>query len=197
MGAPPRPRRTRRGKKRVVFQPPQRFAVPVRTLWKTASPEEQRRAHRWCAVILEYWLGRITKQGASEKLALPVLRIWQISQMALSGMLAGLLEQPRWRGEDPMPRSSQSREIQALRKENRELQDKLQRTEDLVRLLRDLPLSQAFLPPPGETPSEESPKPRPQKKAAKPPREKKSGRSGAGSQARGAVDREPGAPPKG
>lgn len=177
--SPAKKRRTRRGKKRVVFKPPQRFAAPVRALWKTASPEQQNRAHRRCVVMLEYWLGRISKQQAAEKLSLPVLRIWQLSQMALSGMLAGLLEQPKWRGGDPMPRSDESRELLALRKQVRELEDKLTRTESLVRLLRDLPLARE-LSPPGVT---DEPRKKSPKKLAKRARGKKEGPSGAPSTA--------------
>lgn len=176
---PPKKRRTRRGKKRVVFKPPQRFAAPVRALWKTASPEQQNRAHRRCVVMLEYWLGRISKSEAAEKLSLPVLRIWQLSQMALSGMLAGLLEQPKWRGGDPMPRSDESRELLALRKQVRELEDKLTRTEDLVRLLRDLPLARELSPPEVK----DGPRRKSSKNLAKRARGKKEGRSGAPSTA--------------
>jgi len=132
------PKRRRRFKKRVVFRPPQRFPVPVKALWEQASAEEQQRAHRQCAILLEYWLGRIDKPEAMARLELPALRVWQLSQMALSGMLAGLLKQPRWRRGQKMPLPPEE-DPKKLRKRIAELEDKLKRTEDLVRILRDLP----------------------------------------------------------
>lgn len=130
--------RRRRGKKRVVFQPPKKFALPVRALWEQASEEEKARAHTQCAVMLEYWLGRITKQDVMERLHLPALRVWQLSQMALSGMLAGLLRQPRSFSGASMA-IDPDEDPKVLRKRIRELEQKLALTEDLVRLLRDLP----------------------------------------------------------
>jgi hypothetical protein len=91
-----------------------------------------------CAVILEYWLGRIGKEEVMERLELPALRVWQLSQMALSGMLAGLLKQPRPRGGAPMA-TEPDEDPKRLKKRIRELEDQLKRTEELVRLLRDLP----------------------------------------------------------
>jgi hypothetical protein len=71
----------------------------------------------------------------------PPLRIWQLSQMALSGMLAGLLRQPktRKRGRPLPPASSPEEDPRILKKRIVELERKLKTTEDLVRVLRDLP----------------------------------------------------------
>ncbi len=144
---PKAPIRRRRAKKRVVFRPPQKFPVPVKVLWEQAGPEEREQAHRQCAVMLEYWLGRIDKQEVTEKLQVPPLRVWQLSQMALSGMLAGLLKQPRWRRGAKMPIDPEE-DPKKLRKRIRELEEKLKRTEDLVRILRDLPGNRQELEPP-------------------------------------------------
>lgn len=138
--APPRPRRARTGRKRTVFQVPPRPAPAVRDLWGQASEEERTRAHLTCTLMLEYWLGKKSKAEVGKELGVPALRVWQLSQQAVSGMLAGLLKQPR--------RRRTAAEIAALcpeddpvllRKEIRELQTKLARTEDLVRVLRTAP----------------------------------------------------------
>ena len=134
-----KPHRKRRvGKKRTVFQPPKRFPVPVRALWEQASTEEKQIAHRQCVVMLEYWLGRIGKAEVMATLQLPSLRVWQLSQMALAGMLAGLLHQPRYRRGAIMPTDPEE-DPKKLRKRILDLEDKLKRTEDLVRILRELP----------------------------------------------------------
>lgn len=132
------PRRTRRGKKRVVFKLPP-TAPSVKELWLKASEENRQKAHTTCALVLEYWLGRTTKQDLAQRLAVPPLRVWQLSQLALSGMLAGLLKQPRGRGAHTMPATSPEDDPKRLRKRIAELEQKLKLTEDLVMLLRELP----------------------------------------------------------
>lgn len=134
-----RPRRRRRtGKKRVVFQPPQRFPMGVRELWRAASEEERKSAHLASATMLEYWLGRIRKEDAAERLGVPLLRIWQMSQMAVAGMLAGLLKQPRTRRKGA-PMAGERDELERLRKENAKLRHEKELAESLVELLRSFP----------------------------------------------------------
>jgi hypothetical protein len=132
-----RPRRKRTGKKRVVFQVPPKPAPSVRELWRQASEEQQQKAHVTCASVLEYWLGKATKYELAERLGVPPLRVWQLSQMAVSGMLAGLLKQPRGRGAKAV--GGPQDDIKALRKENADLRERLRNTEELVRILRDFP----------------------------------------------------------
>lgn len=136
----PRRRRKRTGRKRTVFQPPERPARGIRELWKQASEEERKRAHELGMRMLEYWLGKKTRAELSEELGLPGVRIYQLSQQAVSGMLAGLLKQPRRRGgavaqEEPTPGADPA----TLKKRIRELETQLSRTEDLVRVLRTAP----------------------------------------------------------
>jgi len=105
------PRRRRRGRKRTKFQVPKRFPLPVRALWQLASEEERKRAHETCTAILEHWLGKASKKEVARTLSLPPLRVWQLSQQALSGMLAGLLVQPRVRGRlSAMPKAGRAGE---------------------------------------------------------------------------------------
>lgn len=137
-GPQKRRRKRRTGKKRVVFEPPPRFPLGVRELWKSATPEERERAHATCATMLEYWLGRIRKEDAAERLSVPLLRVWQLSQMATAGMLAGLLKQPRPRRKGVLVTSDQS-EVNRLRKEVQRLQREKELLESLVALLRSFP----------------------------------------------------------
>jgi hypothetical protein len=161
--------------------------VAVRGLWEQASEEERHRAHQTCMVMLEYWLGKITKQQAAERLSVPALRVWQLSQQALSGMLAGLLKQPR-RGRPSTDRSTPmdpGDDPKVLKKKIAELEHKLKIAEDLIRLFRDLPLAE---PPKSESPRSgktSSPKPAGKKRRRKTPppgRPKGSGDSAAGSE---------------
>jgi hypothetical protein len=137
-----KPKRTRRFKKRVRFQVPKPI-VPVKALWESASEEERARAHRTCALMIEYWLGQKTKSEMVATLGLPPLRVWQLSQSALSGMLAGLLKQPRTRMKGADGVTSTTSELSALRKENARLKKELERKTIVLELLKDLPLNRA------------------------------------------------------
>jgi hypothetical protein len=129
------------GRKRTRFAIPTHHAPSVRMLWQEATSEEQLQAHRLSMAVLEYWLGKASKSEIARRLEIPPLRVWQLSQMALSGMLAGLLRQPRTRprGRPSTPPASPEDDPRILKQQIRELERKLARTEDLVRVLRDLP----------------------------------------------------------
>jgi len=89
--------------------------------------------------MLEYWLGKKSKQEIARELEVTPLRVWQLSQQALSGMLAGLLTQPRRRvGPEAFVRRAVESPA-ALKKRITELEKQLARTEDLVRVLRTAP----------------------------------------------------------
>ena len=135
-----KPRRRRTYRKRVHFKQLPKPAIAVRGLWNSASEEEKQLAHQRCVTMLELWLGRVKKEEAMERLSVPALRLWQMSQSALSGMLAGLLKQPRTRGErgaemDPQsdPKKDAKR-VLALEKE-------IEILRSLVTLLRGLPVN--------------------------------------------------------
>jgi len=136
---PPR-RRTRKYRKRTKFQHVPKMAYPVKALWDAASDEEQKQAHLQCTALLELWLGKATKEEVMERLQLPALRLWQMSQQALSGMVAGLLRQPKWRlpkGVTLMP-DPQS-DVVTLRRRNAELEKELLGVKAVLALLRELP----------------------------------------------------------
>jgi hypothetical protein len=137
-------KRTRRGGKRLRFKAP-RPALPVRGLWEAATAEEKERAHKSCVALLEWWVGRRSKESVAGELGVTGLRVWQLSQSALSGMLAGLLRQPRRRGRAAMRTAldDRSQDLNSLRKENAELKRRLTVAERLIILLRDLPEAKA------------------------------------------------------
>ncbi len=139
--------RTRRGRKRLVFQPPRQVARSVRSLWEGASEEERVKAHATSVEILSMWLGRKSRHQVAEALSLPPLRVWQLSQQALSGMLAGLLKQPRGRSQGATMESSEE-DPRVLRKRIAELLAENRALKELLDVLKDLPSARAPAPRP-------------------------------------------------
>lgn len=131
--------RVRRMRKRTNFKHVPRPVYPIRALWQAASAEEKTRAHRTCVVILEYWLGRKAKGEAMAELGVPALRLWQISQRALSGMVVGLLKPPRARGKGPVEMTDPENDPRKLKRKIETLERRLKLAEDVIRILRDLP----------------------------------------------------------
>jgi hypothetical protein len=117
---------------------PKYLPVPVKGLWEAASETERQKAHQTGVAILEMWLGQATKKETAARLDVPVLRVWQLSQQALSGLVAGLLKQPRSRGAIKNPIDQQA--PWKLRKEIAKLQKEVDSLRSLVDLLRDFPI---------------------------------------------------------
>ena len=130
---------TRRGRKRTLFHTTPRPAWPVRGLWESAPHEEKARAHETCMTMLEYWLGKKSKAEVADELEITPLRVWQLSQQALSGMMAGLLTQPRRRVGPEAFQPPRAESPGELKKRVAQLEKELSRTEDLVRVLRTAP----------------------------------------------------------
>jgi len=136
--APPEKKRPRRfHKRRFKRLPPP--AIAVRPLWEQASEEEKKRAHQQCTTILELWLGKITKEQAMAELELPPLRLWQLSQQAVSGMIAGLLKQPRTRLKGAPMGPDPENDPRVLRKKIAQLEKELACERSVNELLRRLP----------------------------------------------------------
>jgi hypothetical protein len=150
-------RRTRTGKKRLKFGPPAKFPRGVRELWKSATAEEQTRAHQACVQILALWLGKRRREEVATELSIPGLRVWQMSQQALSGMLAGLLHQPR-----PRRRNEESSMVEkqedprTLKKQLAERDMKIAQQEELIRLLTSLPKPRSETASATEVPTSET-----------------------------------------
>lgn len=136
--------RQRRSGKRVYASRSPRPAWPVRGLWESATDEQRQKAHRACTGILELWLGRKTAAQVGTELGVGAVRVWQLSQSGLSGMLAGLLKQPRWRGRIEMVGMEGGREeLLRLRKQVKEQEAKIKAAEALIALLRGMPANRA------------------------------------------------------
>lgn len=133
-------RRRRTGKKRLKFGPPQNFPRGVRELWTSATSEEQASAHLTCTQILALWLGKKRREEVASELSIPGLRVWQLSQQALSGMLAGLLHQPRPRRATKEPTmEARDDDPRVLKKKIAELERRTQDQQALIALLTSLP----------------------------------------------------------
>lgn len=136
-----------RRKKRTRFLVPHYKPRPVKALWESATDEERTRAHKTSMVILEYWTARLSKQEAAAKLGLAPIRVWQLSQQAVVGMLAGLLTQPRDRGAGPgkgeLERERRSARERALEKRVAQLEAELDTSHRLIEVMRELPVVRA------------------------------------------------------
>lgn len=132
---PPKP--SFRGRKRSFRKLP-RPVYPVRALWDASTPEEKARAHRISVGIIDWWVGRRTKDETACRLGLTPLRLWQLSQRALSGMLAGLLHQPRLRGKVAPNPGKPADEVGSLKKETVELKKRLKAAENVASILQEL-----------------------------------------------------------
>jgi hypothetical protein len=156
MESPPPPKRGRprgTGKRKTGFRmdtPP----WPVRAIWELASQDERKQAHKLGVMMLEHWLGRMTRRQLGEALELPPLRVWQLSQQALAGMVVGLMAQPKrppkgtaMPGEKTL---SEAAELKALRKEVDRLKHENQVLQELLEIARDLPTAPAAVTLPGK-----------------------------------------------
>jgi hypothetical protein len=121
------------------FKIPTKAALPVRALWETATPQERERAHQTAAMMLEYWMGRAKKEEVAEKLGVPPLRVWQMSQQALSGMAAGWVKQPRSGKKNLQSILPPEEDPKVLNKKIQGLEKDLDLMKELVKLLRELP----------------------------------------------------------
>jgi hypothetical protein len=132
-----RPRRVRRGLKRLRFSVP-KMPLGVRDLWKAASEEERQQAHRCAVALLQAWLGKTTREEGAKALGLSPLRFWQLSQQAVAGMVAGCLRQPRARRGRP-PTIETEEGAAALRQKVRTLETELSQARTLIEILKQLP----------------------------------------------------------
>ena len=86
------------------------------------------------------WLGKRTRAAVAGELSIPRLRVWQLSQQALAGMLAGLLHQPKARrSKETETMIAKDDDPRFLKKRIAELEKKLSDSHDLVQLLAQLP----------------------------------------------------------
>jgi hypothetical protein len=155
--------RARRSGRRPHFLRVPRAAESVRSLLETASEEEREKAHRLVTGILEWWLGQRRKEEVATALGVSGLRLWQLSQRATAGMVAGLLRQPLI-GVRGRPRMEEKKELEELKKENARLRREKDDLERLLDLLKSLPASARRGTEEGSSPSPRKKKERPSPK---------------------------------
>jgi hypothetical protein len=114
--------------------------LPLRALWQLASDEERSRAHRTATAILSTWLGKTRREEAAKDLGLSAVRLWQLSQQAVCGLVVGCLVQPRYRGRPSKEGGGLFGEgVGVLRKRIQDLERELDASRRLVEVMRDLP----------------------------------------------------------
>jgi hypothetical protein len=111
--------------------------MPVRALWQAASEEERRLAHTTASAILRTWLGKATRDEVAKELSLSAVRVWQLSQQAVCGLVVGCLRQPRFRGRPPQRLSEEG--VSELRKKIALLEREQDASRRLIELLRAMP----------------------------------------------------------
>lgn len=116
-----------------------RPVYPISAILASATPEEVTRARMLVSELLGYWLGHESKASLARRLSVPQVRVWQMGQRALAGMVAAMLTPPSGpRGPTgAMPRVSP--ETIALRKRVQELERETGVQRRLIELLRALP----------------------------------------------------------
>ncbi len=116
------------------------FPLPVRALWVTASPEEQARAQETGTALLEMWLGRLSRAEAAKQLGIPLIRLAQLSKQAASGLVAGLLKQPKPRAKAQKAlQAAWGPDVKTLQKRVQQLEQETHVQQTLIQLLKAMP----------------------------------------------------------
>jgi hypothetical protein len=114
--------------------------IPLRALWETATTEAQADAKLKATAVLKTWLGASPREEAARELGLSAVRLWQISQQAVCGLVVGCLRQPRYRGRPPKGGyGAGDPDVGALRKRIAELERDLDVCRRLIEVMKDLP----------------------------------------------------------
>jgi hypothetical protein len=114
-------------------QPP----VAIRTLWEWATQAEREQAHRTATALMEYWMGQLSKQECAKRLELPMLRVWQLSNQAISGMVIGLLHPPKNARNQPESQDDPKK----LKRRIGELEGHVKMLQRLIDILREMPMT--------------------------------------------------------
>jgi hypothetical protein len=133
-GQPARVRRPRR--RRAAISKWAHPVYPNKAIWDQATEEERQRARELATELLGLWLGQQTKEALAKRLQVPPIRVWQMSQRAVAGMVAAMLKPPEGRV-GPMPRLDP--QVRELRSRIADLEKELGISQRLVALLRSMP----------------------------------------------------------
>lgn len=128
---------TRPRKRRKSLSIPPRQPLPIKLIWNSASEEEKTLAHQRAVALMEYWMGQTSKTEIAKRLGIPTLRVWQLSQQAIAGMLAGLLKQPKVRKK--MLETNLEIDPKKLMKRIAELEKTVADQDRLIAVLRMMP----------------------------------------------------------
>jgi hypothetical protein len=82
-------------------------------------------------------LGKASRDEVAKELSLSAVRVWQLSQQAVCGLVVGCLRQPRYRGRPPQRVSEEG--VSELRKKIAFLERELDASKRLIELLRAMP----------------------------------------------------------
>lgn len=155
-----------------------RPVYPISAILSSATAEETQKARLLVNELLGYWLGHESKAALARRLSMPPIRVWQLSQRAMTGMVAAMLRPPQGR-RGAMPRIDP--ETKALRKRVAELEAETSLQRRLIELLRTMPGNERRELPRDQVPKEESDASAPRKrKSSKPKTSMERGTSGAG-----------------
>ena len=135
----PKPETKSRKARKPRVTPPKQLPVAIRSLWEWATTAEQERAHLTAAALMEYWMGQSSKQEIATRLGLPMVRVWQLSQQAISGMVVGLIHPPKNRTKAPSIRPED--DPKKLQRRITELENQVALQSRLIVILREMPLS--------------------------------------------------------
>jgi hypothetical protein len=114
-------------------------AIPVRGLWDRANQEERVQAQKIAMTMLQAWTGIMTKSEAAKTLGLRPVRFWQMSNQAMSGMMAGCLTQPRNRRKVNYMGKTDQELIKELTKEVSDLKKQIQCQHQLIEAMKSMP----------------------------------------------------------
>jgi len=113
---------------------------PLKSIWDAASEEERQKARELATELLGLWLGLQSKEELAKRLSVPPIRIWQMGQRAVAGMVVAMLKPPAGR-RGPMPRQEPA--VAELRARVATLEKELGISRRLVEILRTMPGSVA------------------------------------------------------
>src|SRR5262245_17584287 len=128
MTEPVRTRRSTQRRHRAQVSRWARPVQPIKAIWDQADEEGRAKARELTTELLGYWLGQQSKTELAQRLCVPPIRVWQMSQRAMAGMVAAMLRPPSGR-RGRMPKLDPEvkelrRRIAQLEREN-ELQTRL------------------------------------------------------------------------
>lgn len=109
---------------------------PVKAIWDAASDEERAKARALTTEILGYWLGYQSKAELARQLEVPPIRVWQMSQRAMAGMVAAMLRPPSGRRGRM---ASVGPEVKELRRRIAQLEKENETQRRLIAVLRTIP----------------------------------------------------------